>query len=206
MLFLLRLLQLVPQFYFGLAFAKLCSDLGGEFQRLEWSGDDVICAKVQSPRTLKRAALHDHQHTNRFRLLPRLDLRDDSAAAQVRWCGFRNEQFRSERFNLLDIQSCLDGNFVSLAGQRFIDFVGRTRTEIQNENSHHSGIITHFEYSCFGRLAEKESYLFSEFCLVWTIWLSDFSCGDVLPGRCRQKFAGADYYTGRFSVSRSAKN
>jgi len=30
--------------------------------------DDVICAKVQSPRTLKRAALHDHQHANRFRL------------------------------------------------------------------------------------------------------------------------------------------
>src|SRR5437870_8906763 len=87
MLFLLRLLQLVPQFYFRLAFAKLCADLGGEFQRLEWSGDDVICAKVQSPRTLKRAALHDHQHTNRFRLLPRLDLRDDSAAAQVRWCA-----------------------------------------------------------------------------------------------------------------------
>jgi len=30
--------------------------------------------------------------------------------------------------------SCLDANFVSLAGQRFIDFVGKTRTEIQNEN------------------------------------------------------------------------
>src|SRR6266403_2250494 len=149
MLFLLRLLQLVPQFYFRLAFAKLCADLGGEFQRLEWSGDDVVRAKVQSPRTLKRAALHDHEHANRFRLLPRLDLRDNSAAAQVRWCSLRNEQFGSERFNRLDIKSGLDGNFVSLAGQRFIDYVGRTRTKIQNENSHHSDIITHFEYSCF---------------------------------------------------------
>jgi len=103
-LFLFRELQLAAQIFFRLSFAELSAHPCGKFQRFKWRRDHVVSAEIECPRALQCSALHHHQHPDRFCFFPRLDLGDDSAAAQIGRRSLRNHQLRPQCFDLFHIQ------------------------------------------------------------------------------------------------------
>ena len=113
-LFLQRIFQLCFELQLWLSLTKLRPDPGCEFQRFKRKGDDVVSAQVQRAGTFQRATVNDHHNLESSRIRTCLDLADQTAAAEVGWRCFCDQDFRGKSENFINRQVAIRGDFIAL--------------------------------------------------------------------------------------------
>ncbi len=111
-----RIFQLGFEFELWLSLAKLCPDFRHEFQPFKRKGDDVVSAQVQGAGPFERATVNDHHNPESSRIGTCLDLADHTAATEVGWRCFGDQDFRGESENLINHQTAACGDFIALTG------------------------------------------------------------------------------------------
>ena len=90
-----------------------------------------VRAQIQSARPLQRAPVDNHYNFQRWlHLWLRLELRNHSAATEVRRSCFCYEDFGRQRQDLIDRQPGLCGDLIALPGQGVSDCCERGTPEI----------------------------------------------------------------------------
>src|SRR4029077_11975825 len=97
-----RIVQFCFEFELWLSLTKLCPDFRKEFQRFKGKGGDIVSTQVQGPGTFQRATVNNHHNPKSWQGRTCLDLTDHSAAAEVRWRCFCDQDFRGESENLVN--------------------------------------------------------------------------------------------------------